>query len=96
MVTAKESSLPDRLTSPSSFHGLFSATPYAEYVTMSPPITSEKITLTYPIYGAAFIDGGYLVVGGGGGEGRSGVGNKIVRGPFIETGHLFAFFFSEI
>lgn len=49
---------------------------------MSPSITSEKITLTYPIFSAAFIDGDYLLVGGGGGEGKSGVGNKIVRDLF--------------
>jgi hypothetical protein len=41
--------------------------------------TSEKITLTYPLYCADFLDVDHLVVGGGGGEGRSGVGNKIVR-----------------
>lgn len=53
------------------------------FITMPPSITSEKITLTYPIFGAAFIDGNRLLVGGGGGEGRSGVGNKIVRVPFL-------------
>ncbi|KAA8911839.1 hypothetical protein FN846DRAFT_934242 [Sphaerosporella brunnea] len=42
-----------------------------------PATTSEKITLTYPLYSADFLDGDRLVVGGGGGEGRSGVGNKI-------------------
>lgn len=41
--------------------------------------TSEKITLTYPLFCADFLDADRLVVGGGGGEGRSGVGNRIVR-----------------
>lgn len=47
---------------------------------MSPPISFTKATLSYPIYSAAFdpYRSGYLVVGGGGGEGRSGVGNKLV------------------
>lgn len=49
---------------------------------MAPSITFEKITLTYPIFCAAFADEDRLLVGGGGGEGRSGVGNKIVRVPF--------------
>ncbi|KAF8245172.1 hypothetical protein K440DRAFT_421955 [Wilcoxina mikolae CBS 423.85] len=44
---------------------------------MAPSTTSEKITLTYPLYCADFLDADHLVVGGGGGEGRSGVGNKI-------------------
>lgn len=79
MVTAKEDSLP---THPSSFHELFDAKVSTENTAMSPSISSEKITLTYPIFGAAFIDGEHLLVGGGGGEGRSGVGNKIVRGLF--------------
>jgi hypothetical protein len=43
--------------------------------------TSEKITLTYPLYSADFLDGDRLVVGGGGGEGRNGVANKIVHSP---------------
>lgn len=47
---------------------------------MAPPIATAKITLTYPIYAADFDphSDGLLLVGGGGGEGRSGVGNKIV------------------
>ena len=47
---------------------------------MTPPIASAKLTLSYPVYSADFDpkDNGFLVVGGGGGEGRSGVGNKIV------------------
>ncbi|TGZ82904.1 hypothetical protein EX30DRAFT_362502 [Ascodesmis nigricans] len=44
---------------------------------MTPPISSSKLTLTYPIFAADFLDATRLVVGGGGGEGRSGVGNKI-------------------
>lgn len=48
---------------------------------MSPPAASAKITLTYPIYAADFDpqNSGFLLVGGGGGEGRSGISNKIVR-----------------
>jgi hypothetical protein len=46
---------------------------------MAPSITSEKITLTYPLFAADFLDADRLVVAGGGGEGRSGVGNMIVR-----------------
>ena len=39
-----------------------------------------KITLTYPLYAADFDprNSDFLLVGGGGGEGRSGVGNRIV------------------
>ncbi|KAI1487202.1 hypothetical protein F5X96DRAFT_651171 [Biscogniauxia mediterranea] len=42
-------------------------------------IPSAKITLSYPLYGCAFdpTDANLLVVGGGGGPGRNGVGNKI-------------------
>lgn len=47
---------------------------------MAPSIPAAKITLSYPLYGADFDprNPGFLLVGGGGGEGRSGVGNKIV------------------
>ncbi|KAL1302459.1 hypothetical protein AAFC00_002851 [Neodothiora populina] len=43
------------------------------------PISFTKTTLSYPVYTADFdpYNRGYLVVAGGGGEGRSGVGNKI-------------------
>ncbi|KAL9125708.1 MAG: hypothetical protein Q9217_005137 [Psora testacea] len=46
---------------------------------MSPPCASAKITLSCPLYAADFDpeNSGFLLVGGGGGEGRSGVGNKI-------------------
>ena len=46
----------------------------------SPPIPCAKITLSYPLYAADFDpkNSHFLLVGGGGGEGRSGVGNKIV------------------
>lgn len=49
---------------------------------MAPPaITSTKLTLSYPVQCCDFDpqDASKLVVGGGGGAGRSGVGNKIVR-----------------
>lgn len=47
---------------------------------MAPSADITKIKLTYPLYAADFDpeDDRYLLVGGGGGEGRSGVGNKIV------------------
>lgn len=53
---------------------------------MAPTILTSKITLTYPLYCADFfahpIDGDVPVtvaVAGGGGESKSGVGNRIVR-----------------
>ncbi|KAF2761396.1 hypothetical protein EJ05DRAFT_536176 [Pseudovirgaria hyperparasitica] len=46
---------------------------------MAPPVSFTKCTLSYPIVAAAFDPyRNYLVVGGGGGAGRSGVKNKIV------------------
>ena len=48
---------------------------------MAPPdFPSAKLTLSYPLYACDFDpqDPTRLVVGGGGGAGRSGVGNKIV------------------
>ncbi|KAI9741804.1 MAG: Glycine--tRNA ligase 1, mitochondrial [Cirrosporium novae-zelandiae] len=46
---------------------------------MAPDIPSAKITLDYPLYSADFDpqNHGFLLVGGGGGAGRSGVSNKI-------------------
>lgn len=43
-------------------------------------LPGAKITLSYPLYACDFDpqDANRLVVGGGGGPGRSGVGNKIV------------------
>jgi glycyl-tRNA synthetase len=51
---------------------------------MAPMMDSAKISLSVPLYAVEFDpeDDRYLVVGGGGGEGRSGVGNKIVRRQF--------------
>ncbi|KAL8893895.1 MAG: hypothetical protein Q9192_004818 [Flavoplaca navasiana] len=47
---------------------------------MSPPVASAKLTLSYPLYASDFDpqNSSFLLVGGGGGEGRTGVGNKIV------------------
>jgi glycyl-tRNA synthetase len=47
---------------------------------MAPTVHSAKLTLSCPLFAADFDprDNGRLLVGGGGGEGRSGVGNKIV------------------
>ena len=47
---------------------------------MAPAIANAKLTLSYPLYAADFDpqNNGFLIVGGGGGEGRSGVANKIV------------------
>lgn len=50
---------------------------------MPPAITAEKITLNYPVFAADFLDADNLVVAGGGGEGNSGVGNKIVGFPTV-------------
>ncbi|KAK9641983.1 hypothetical protein HCH54_007429 [Aspergillus fumigatus] len=46
---------------------------------MAPAIPSAKLTLSCPLFAADFDprNHGFLLVGGGGGEGRSGVGNKI-------------------
>lgn len=54
---------------------------------MAPSIPFAKITLSYPLYGADFDpkNANFLLVGGGGGEGRSGVGNKIVRLLFLQS-----------
>lgn len=47
---------------------------------MAPLIPSAKATLSYPLYAVDFdpLDSTRLLVGGGGGAGRTGVGNKIV------------------
>ncbi|RAL05629.1 uncharacterized protein BO80DRAFT_371567 [Aspergillus ibericus CBS 121593] len=47
---------------------------------MAPTIPSAKLTLSCPLFAADFDprNHGFLLVAGGGGEGRSGVGNKIV------------------
>jgi hypothetical protein len=56
---------------------------------MAPLIPSAKATLSYPLYACDFdpLDANRLVVGGGGGAGRSGVGNKIVSpaAPWCEV-----------
>ena len=46
----------------------------------SSPVTYASTKLTYPIFDAEFdpYNRGYLVVGGGGGENRTGVPNKLV------------------
>lgn len=46
---------------------------------MAPPVSYSKLTLPFPIFAAEFDPyRPYLVVGGGGGEGRSGVPNQLV------------------
>ena len=47
---------------------------------MAPKVSYAKTTLPFPIFAAEFdpYNRGYLVVAGGGGEGRSGVPNQIV------------------
>lgn len=56
----------------SSLHSYF-------VTTMAPTVYSAKLTLSCPLFAADFDprNNGRLLVGGGGGEGRSGVGNKI-------------------
>ncbi|KAG0648392.1 hypothetical protein D0Z07_5118 [Hyphodiscus hymeniophilus] len=46
---------------------------------MAPLVPSAKVTLSYPLYACDFdpLDSSRLVVGGGGGAGRTGVGNTI-------------------
>lgn len=46
---------------------------------MAPNFPSAKLTLSCPLFAADFDprNSDFLVVGGGGGEGRSGVGNRI-------------------
>ena len=47
---------------------------------MAPQFSTAELELSYPIYAADFdpYNNGFLVVGGGGGESKSGVKNKIV------------------
>ncbi|KAI8634892.1 hypothetical protein F5Y19DRAFT_129263 [Xylariaceae sp. FL1651] len=45
-------------------------------------VLAANIQLTYPLYACDFADPDHLVVGGGGGPGRNGVGNKIT---FLDT-----------
>ncbi|KAL9611447.1 MAG: hypothetical protein Q9167_003921 [Letrouitia subvulpina] len=46
---------------------------------MGPPVATAKLTLSYPLFASDFDpqNNSFLLVGGGGGEGRTGVGNKI-------------------
>ncbi|KAI4131992.1 MAG: hypothetical protein LQ338_000976 [Usnochroma carphineum] len=46
---------------------------------MAPPLASAKLTLSYPLYASDFDpqNSNFLLVGGGGGESRTGLGNKI-------------------
>ena len=57
-------------------------------VAMAPTVADARIKLSYPLFAADFDpeDDKFLLVGGGGGEGRSGVGNKIVRPPAEDLG----------
>ena len=57
---------------------------------MSSPIAEAKIKLAYPIYAADFdpCESSFLLVGGGGGEGRSGIPNKIVGTSTLEISIL--------
>lgn len=58
---------------------------------MATPFPQASITLDYPLFGVDFDpqDANRIIVGGGGGAGRSGVGNKIVRPTSIEQGTLW-------
>jgi hypothetical protein len=56
---------------------------------MAPPFPRSSIELDYPLYAVDFDpeDSTRVVVGGGGGAGHSGVGNKIAsRGLQVMTG----------
>ncbi len=55
-------------------------------------LDSAKVTLSYPLCACDFDpnDATTLVVGGGGGAGRSGVGNKIVRAFLFHILQLIA------
>lgn len=56
------------------------ATLYTVWVSaMAPQISVAKQTLSYPLYCVDFIDQDHLIVAGGGGESKTGIGNKIVR-----------------
>lgn len=59
---------------------------------MAPLIPSAKVTLSYPLCACDFdpLDSNRLVVGGGGGAGRSGVGNKIVSVSAVVIGLIGA------
>jgi hypothetical protein len=58
---------------------------------MAPPFPRADTEVDYPIYTVDFDpeDANKLVVAGGGGAGRSGIGNKIVRGPLAREPQLF-------
>lgn len=64
---------------------------------MSVPAASAKITLSYPLYASDFDpqNSGFLLVGGGGGEGRSGVGNKIVSVPRVVSHENSLIYYSD-
>jgi hypothetical protein len=54
---------------------------------MAPQVSYAKATLPFPVFAAEFdpYNRGYLVVGGGGGETRSGVPNQIVSRAAVES-----------
>jgi prolactin regulatory element-binding protein len=41
-------------------------------------------TPTFPVYSAAFLSPGELILGGGGGASKTGIKNKLVRHPTAE------------
>lgn len=53
------------------------------------PLPVARLELDYPLYALQFDpeDANRLIVGGGGGAGRSGVGNKIVSTSTQRMGH---------
>ena len=56
-------------------------------------VSFAKTTLPFPIFAAEFdpYSRGYLVVGGGGGESKSGVPNQIVRTESLQGGQSLTF-----
>jgi glycyl-tRNA synthetase len=63
---------------------------------MAPHIRSSKLTLGCPLFAADFDprNNDFLLVGGGGGEGRSGVGNQIASITLPVKGFLLSWLLS--
>ncbi|KAL8683701.1 MAG: hypothetical protein Q9186_000335 [Xanthomendoza sp. 1 TL-2023] len=53
---------------------------------MSPPVASASLDLKYPLWASDFdpLNNNFLIVGGGGGESRTGLGNKITISEVVD------------